>query len=92
MDVPIIGIVKTDCRGITKSEMSGFAIDHGGTKTAAVRIVEGQVTQYEERPTDGAAGPEGQYRQMKELLSKVGYRRDDRLAVAVTGRVDAKGE
>lgn len=75
-----------------KSNMSGFAVDLGGTKTAAARIVEGQVAQYEERATDGAAGPEGQYRQIAEMLRALGYQRDDQLAVAVTGRVDAAGE
>lgn len=74
-----------------QSGLTGFAVDLGGTKTAAARIEKGRIARYVERPTNAAAGPAGQYEQISGMLTEVGYRRDDPLAVAVTGRVDASG-
>lgn len=71
--------------------LTGFAIDLGGTKTAAARIEAGRIAQYEQRPTDGSAGAVGQYQQIEDLLRIVGYNRDDALGISVTGRVDAMG-
>ncbi len=74
-----------------RTPLTGFAIDLGGTKTAAARVEAGRIAQYERGPTDRDAGPAGQYEQIEELLRVVGYRPGDRLGVSVTGRVDAMG-
>lgn len=73
------------------TQLTGFAIDLGGTKTAAARIEAGRIAQYEQRPTDGDAGAAGQNQQIEDLLRSVGYSRGDALGVSVTGRVDAMG-
>lgn len=78
-------------RAHRQPSLTGFAVDLGGTKTAAARIEDGRIAQYLERATNNSAGPDGQYKQIEDMLHAVGYRRDDPLAVAVTGRVDASG-
>ena len=69
----------------------GFAIDLGGTKTAAALIENGQILQRLQVATDGAATPEGHIANMSDLLQQLGHKKGDRLGVAVTGRVDRPG-
>jgi N-acylmannosamine kinase len=71
--------------------LEGYAIDLGGTKIAAARIVKGRVVARETLPTDGAAGPEAQVAAMAELALGVGYRRGAPLGIAVAGRIDREG-
>ncbi|MBA4489821.1 ROK family protein [Paracoccus sp. S1E-3] len=69
----------------------GFAVDLGGTKTAAARISDGRIVAREQAPTDGNAGFDGQIAAMKALLDRLGYPRGEALGVAVAGRVDQEG-
>lgn len=71
--------------------LDGYAIDLGGTKIAAGRIVKGRVVAYETTATDGAAGPKGQVAAMADLARRVGYLRGAPLGVAVAGRIDHEG-
>lgn len=71
--------------------VSGFAVDLGGTKIAAARIVDGAVVARTQRPTDGASGLEGQLETMAALLAEVGFRAGEPLGVAVAGRIDRDG-
>lgn len=71
--------------------ISGFAIDLGGTKTAAARIVDGRIEQHLQVSTDGDADFEEQLNVMAELLSSLGFKSGSKLGVAVAGRVDAAG-
>ena len=78
-------------RGMGNRSLTGFAVDLGGTKTAAARIEKGELSERIERSTERTAGPKGQLRAMSSMLSDLGFNRGDRLGVAVTGRVDARG-
>ena len=74
-----------------REEMTGFAIDLGGTKTAAARIENRKIIERKILPTYGAAALGKQLSAMADLLASVGYQRGDRLGVAITGRVDKVG-
>ncbi|WCR11367.1 ROK family protein [Paracoccus stylophorae] len=69
----------------------GFAIDLGGTKTAAAVVTNGQVVARLQAPTDGQAGLAQQLETLAGLLSQLGFRRGDRLGTAVAGRISADG-
>ena len=71
--------------------LSGYAIDLGGTKTAAARIEEGQVIDRLQHPTDPAADMEAQLQALAPMLAELGYSFGDPLGVAVAGRVDSAG-
>lgn len=71
--------------------ISGFAVDLGGTKTAAARIENGAVAARLQRSTDPRAGMEAQLDTLAGLLAELDHRPDDPLGVAVAGRVDASG-
>jgi N-acylmannosamine kinase len=71
--------------------VSGFAVDLGGTKIAAARIEDGVVVAATQRPTEGGAGLDGQLQTMAALLAEVGFRFGEPLGVAVAGRVDRDG-
>lgn len=71
--------------------IEGFAVDLGGTKTAAARILAGRIEDRLQAPTDGQAGFLAQIESMAALLDRLGYRPGTRLGVAVAGRVDASG-
>ncbi|MDA8747808.1 putative N-acetylmannosamine-6-phosphate 2-epimerase [Litoreibacter sp.] len=74
-----------------ESQLTGFAVDLGGTKTAAAYINAGKVVRRIERPTVGDAEPDAQVRLIAELLEELEYQTGDPLGVAVTGRIDAEG-
>lgn len=71
--------------------IAGFAVDLGGTKTAAARIEDARIIARAQVPTDRQAGLDGQVEAMAALLHGLGFRRGDRLGVAVAGRVEAAG-
>lgn len=71
--------------------VTGWAVDLGGTKTAAARIENGAITARVQSGTDGAADFAAQIARMAALLSELGFRSGDPLGVAVAGRVDATG-
>ena len=74
-----------------ENRLTGFAIDLGGTKTAAARIESGRIAEHTQIPTNGEADPDSQVGMMRELLQSLGYQKGDRLGVAATGRVDGGG-
>lgn len=74
-----------------RAALSGFAVDLGGTKTAAARIVAGEIVARVQAPTDGQAPAEAQVSLMGNLLARLGYQRGTALGIAVSGRVDAQG-
>lgn len=76
---------------MTPAAPTGFAVDLGGTKTAAARIEAGHIVARLQAPTDPAAGPEGQVQAMAALLERLGWRGDTPLGVAVAGRVGRDG-
>ncbi|EKF20504.1 ROK family protein [Nitratireductor pacificus] len=71
--------------------IEGFAVDLGGTKTAAARIVDGRVEDRVQTPTDRNASFDGQMESIAMLLRQLGYHGNGRLGVAVAGRVDSDG-
>lgn len=71
--------------------VSGFAIDLGGTKTAAARLQDGQVVARVQRVTDAHAGLDSQISVIAALLAELGFVQGDPLGVAVAGRVDRDG-
>lgn len=71
--------------------LSGYAVDLGGTKTAAARIEYGKVAARLQNPTDAGAGWEAQVETLSAMLSDLGYRYGEPLGAAVTGRIDAAG-
>ncbi|MDO5648485.1 ROK family protein [Paracoccus sp. (in: a-proteobacteria)] len=71
--------------------VSGWAVDLGGTKTAAARIDNGAVTERRQVPTDPNAGWQAQVDAMAGLLVELGHAQGDPLGVAVAGRVDRHG-
>ncbi len=70
---------------------SGIALDLGGTKIAAARIRDGVVIQRLMQSTDGAGTPESHVARMFEMARDLGLTADDRIGMAVTGRIDAAG-
>lgn len=74
-----------------RSELSGFAIDLGGTKTAAARIERGGIVDRLQTATEGTADAGRLIDTAAELLSRLGYASGVPLGVAVTGRLDRAG-
>lgn len=72
--------------------VSGFAVDLGGTKTAAARIEDGQVVARLQTSTDAGADMDVQVEVIAGLLAELGYGHGEALGVAVTGRVDRQGD
>ncbi len=71
--------------------VTGFAVDLGGTKTAAARIEAGRVMARAQSATDGSADAPQQIAAMAALLAGLGYTAGAPLGVAVAGRVDSDG-
>lgn len=71
--------------------LSGYAIDLGGTKTAAARIENGEVVQRLQQPTDADADWRAQLNTLAAMLAELGHGHDDPVGAAVAGRVDAEG-
>ncbi len=91
LEVVTARFARAICSAGHEGRLTGFAVDLGGTKTAAARIAEGRVEDHRQRSTHGEADPDSQVAQIKEMLQEVGYRKGDPLGVAVTGRVDQRG-
>lgn len=71
--------------------LTGYAVDLGGTKTAAARIENGAVVSRLQQATDPGAGLHAQIDTMARLLVELGHRHGDPLGVAVAGRIDLDG-
>ena len=77
--------------GFSRSAITGFAADLGGTKIAVARIELGEVAERRVVATDPDAGPETHIATISEQLVDLGYSNDAPLGVAVAGRVDTAG-
>lgn len=75
--------------GLQQSD--GVAVDFGGTKIAAARVKDGAVVEHVQTKTDGAADIARQIAAISRLLEQLDLAEDDRLGVAVTGRVSRDG-
>ena len=71
--------------------LSGYAVDLGGTKTAAARIEAGKVVARLQEPTDGGGGWEAQLDTLAGLLARLGHASGEAVGAAVAGRVDRDG-
>jgi len=71
--------------------VSGYAVDLGGTKVAVARLSDGMVEARVQQPTRGDADLAAQLQAIDALLGEVGYRHGEPLGVAVTGRLDREG-
>lgn len=81
----------TAWRNADRAALTGFAVDLGGTKTAAARIEAGQIVQHRQILTNAGGDLATQLDQMAALLADLGYTHGAPLGVAVTGRLDAQG-
>jgi len=76
-----------------RSELNGFAVDLGGTKTAAAKIERGQIIARHVQPTDGGLDLAGYIRSIEQILRRVGWTGEKTcLGVTVTGRVSDTGD
>ena len=74
------------------SMVNGYAIDIGGTKTAAAKILSGVVLKRIIESTNRDLTLEGQLDAIENLLKRLGwYRNDEVIGLSVTGRVSASG-
>jgi len=73
-------------------ELTGIALDLGGTKIAVARYSDGQVVESDQVATDGTAGSEAQINTIVKLLQNLKCSETDRVGVAVSGRVDSLGQ
>jgi len=74
-----------------RETLTGFAVDLGGTKTAAARFENGEIVQRLQFPTDGRAGLNVQIEHLAGMLGQLGHVRGAPLGVAVTGRISSDG-
>ncbi|MFT5046099.1 MAG: N-acylmannosamine kinase [Porticoccaceae bacterium] len=73
------------------SDVTGVAIDLGGTKIAVARYIGGELIDHYQVKTESGAGAESQITTILTLLKKVQCNSSDRVGVAVSGRVDSEG-
>lgn len=71
--------------------LSGFAVDLGGTKIAAAAIENGQIVDSFVGRTHGEAGPQHLISELVEISRQIGFSAGDPIGVAVAGRLDAQG-
>ncbi|NOZ32265.1 MAG: ROK family protein [Alphaproteobacteria bacterium] len=72
-------------------QATGLAVDFGGTKIAAARLLRGEVVSQVQVGTEQGGDTDTQINAMCELLNQLGVTETDRIGVAVTGRVTASG-
>ena len=72
-------------------QLNGLSVDFGGTKISAARVVRGQIADYLESKTDGGAAIDSQIAQIINLLDRLGITANDKIAVALAGRVTKQG-
>lgn len=71
--------------------LNGIAVDFGGTKIAATRVTDGKVGAVSRSKTDGSASAEQQVDAICDLLKTFDLQDDDKVGVALTGRVSREG-
>lgn len=73
------------------NDVSGVAVDLGGTKIAVARYLDGTVVDEHRVATERDAGSQSQVNTILQLLDKVHCSASDQIGVAVSGRVDSGG-
>lgn len=73
-------------------DLSGFAVDLGGTKVAVAAVHNGAVTQVVVGRTKGSAGPQQLVSEMAQILDDIGFVTGQPVGVAVAGRLDSRGQ
>ena len=76
---------------LCKTTLNGYAVDIGGTKTAAAKIVNGSILARRTQPTKADASLANHIDTIAAMLSELGWQAGERLGVAVTGRLTAGG-
>lgn len=74
-----------------RDNINGIALDLGGTKIAAARIENGQIINRWVLPTSANDTPLQHVTHMYEMAQKLGMTKTDKVAMAVTGRIDQQG-
>lgn len=77
---------------ISVHSLSGIGVDLGGSKIATARFSSGVVKERLRTATDGNAGAEHQVNAIVELIQQLNPKPDEKVGVAVAGRVNHKGE
>ncbi len=72
-------------------DISGVAVDLGGTKISVTRFEEGDVTEHKQVATNPEASSDEHIESIAELLEFVKTKSTDSVGVAVCGRVDSSG-
>lgn len=72
-------------------DLTGFAVDLGGTKLAAAAIEKGRVTNVVVRRTAGGSGPNVLVSELAQISKDVGFEFGQPIGVAVAGLLDKKG-
>lgn len=75
----------------TDRDRSSIAVDFGGTKIAAARISENRVVDRKHEVTNQDASPEAHLETIVSLIEALGGGQDYGLGVAVSGRIDNRG-
>jgi len=70
---------------------SGVAVDLGGTKIAATRVLEGKISHVVRAKTDSESGAKQQVDAIIALLDKLNLQSHEAVGVALAGRVSADG-
>lgn len=70
---------------------TGIAVDFGGTKISAARVVDGVVQTHLKTRTDGNADVEAQLAAICELIDRLEVSDTDNVGIAVAGRVSGAG-
>lgn len=76
---------------IRLEDLTGFAVDLGGTKIAAAAIIRGEVMDVVTRRTEGDAGPSHLVAELASITREIGFETGQTMGVAVAGRLDSQG-
>jgi N-acylmannosamine kinase len=74
-----------------EKQATGLAVDFGGTKIAAARLLRGELVAQVQVSTEASGDTDAQVNVICDLLGQLGVIKTDRIGVAVTGRVTADG-
>ena len=73
------------------TDLNGLSVDFGGTKIFAARFVQGKITESRRELTQAEASIDDQVAAVKSMLDSLDIQDDDRVGMAVSGRVNSDG-
>ncbi len=76
---------------LKRHQINGLSVDFGGTKISASRIINGEIVKYVESKTAGNATIDGQIYDIMQLLNQLSIQANDKISVALAGRVTKQG-